>query len=632
MVSWLRGTTWFQRIALVLLLLAVALEVRHFFTGTEDVTLFLIFAMFLTIAVFRKQLLWRVRNRLLLSYFYIGFVPLFILFWLLFLAGQLVLGQFASDRVRDALNARIEALRATAHDLGVASKNGTNIAVFESVRGRTPSLGAVIHNQGRTTALPVDAAINSTPNWMPPEFSGIFAIDQSFYAGANVDGVFAYFPLNKETLAMLVPDVVDIPAAYFESQRTNIGLGSDGGKISIVVDDKKQPVVAANLPEARNSWDVSIATLTPLKILTQSGTKDGFLPSFSRPSLLLADAVTGRMGRVIVAMLVILGGFFILMELLSVLWSFMLTRTITRSVNDLSRGTQYVAAGDFSRQIPVHGQHQLSELATSFNGMTSKIQHYIGEMRKKEKLESEIEIARQVQSRLFPRTVPQLRTLQMVGVCQPGRFVSGDYYDFVKLDDKHTAIALGDVSGKGVSAALLMASIQSSLHTQLRFSGTDQNPSLSTATLMALISQQLYENTPPEKYATFFCSVYDDDTSVLHYTNCGHLLPILIRAGKSDTLPGDGMVVGLLPKVHYDQHEFQLLPGDLVAIFSDGVSEAENAAAKEFGEDRLADLLARNGDKPLEEIIQTVIAAVKAWIHDPEGQDDTTIVLMRRTA
>ena len=107
----------------------------------------------------------------------------------------------------------------------------------------------------------------------------------------------------------------------------------------------------------------------------------------------------------------------------------------------------------------------------------------------------------------------------MQGICIPGRFISGDYYDFVKLNDRHTAIALGDVSGKGVSAALLMASIQASLHAQLGFARGSESPVLSTATLMALIGQQLYESTPAEKYATFFCSVYDDETGILRYTN-----------------------------------------------------------------------------------------------------------------
>jgi hypothetical protein len=182
----------------------------------------------------------------------------------------------------------------------------------------------------------------------------------------------------------------------------------------------------------------------------------------------------------------------------------------------------------------------------------------LGEARKKEKLESELEIARLVQNRLFPRTVPKLRSLELAGICIPGRYVSGDYYDFVRLDSRWTAIALADVSGKGVSAALLMASIQSALHAHLKFHSGATSPVLSTAALMELVSQQLYENTPPEKYATFFCSVYDDETGRLTYTNAGHLKPILVRGGNASGLEGDGMVAGLLPNVKYEQQEIQL--------------------------------------------------------------------------
>jgi sigma-B regulation protein RsbU (phosphoserine phosphatase) len=175
-----------------------------------------------------------------------------------------------------------------------------------------------------------------------------------------------------------------------------------------------------------------------------------------------------------------------------------------------------------------------------------------------------------------------------------------------------------------------MASIQSSLHTQLKFSGSSLSPSLSTAALMALISQQLYESTPPEKYATFFCSVYDDETGALRYTNCGHLKPILVRAGEAGTLEGDGMVLGLLPNVTYDQRETTLESGDLLAIFSDGIPEAEDGAAQEFGEARLGELLAQHAAEPLEQIIETVTAAVAAWAYDPDARDDTTLVLLRR--
>jgi len=153
---------------------------------------------------------------------------------------------------------------------------------------------------------------------------------------------------------------------------------------------------------------------------------------------------------------------------------------------------------------------------------------------------------------------------------------------------------------------------------------------LSTATLMGLISQQLYENTPPEKYATFFCSVYDDETGRLSYTNAGHLKPILVRDGKAIRLEGGGMVAGLLPDMKYEQQDVVLRTDDLLAIFSDGIPEAMDGAQQEFGEARLAELLVTEMDKPLDNIITVVTSTVGKWIHDPEGRDDLTLVLLRK--
>src|SRR6185436_2075600 len=151
----------------------------------------------------------------------------------------------------------------------------------------------------------------------------------------------------------------------------------------------------------------------------------------------------------------------------------------------------------------------------------------IVEVKEKEKLESELEIARQVQAQLFPKEVPKLQTLELMGTCHPARIVSGDYYDFIPLDGRSTALIIGDIAGKGISAALLMASVQSSLHAQLTIG---MNGGVSTATLVSRLNRQLYESTPPEKYATFYCGLYDEESGFLRYTNAGHLAPILIRA------------------------------------------------------------------------------------------------------
>jgi sigma-B regulation protein RsbU (phosphoserine phosphatase) len=633
--------TWFQRGALLFLAVAAVSLIYSYAMGGSRVGL-LVMAVFVAFVAFRKQLLWRVRNRLVLTYILSGVVPLLLIFWLLELTTILLLGQFASERARQGLESRLQRVYALTQDLDSTAEHGGAPALLEEIRNSERGLSAVVTVNGRTviSALP-GAALSAAPEWMKPEFRGAFEAGGRYYLGVNASGlqnkaqVFSFLPLDEETLSSIVPGVVAIAAPISTDQNTNMNFSPAGSRVAIVEKNGvRQPILFSQLPEAKNSWDVPLATLLSRQIATATGEATVLFPVLSRPSLVLAGVVIGRMASIAISVLLILAAVLLVVEVFSLIWSIRLTRTITRSADDLHRGTLYVAAGDFSQQIPVRGSHQLSDLATSFNGMTKQIYHYMGEMRKKEKLESELEIARQVQARLFPRAVPEIKTLQLAGVCLPSRFVSGDYYDFVRLDDRYVAIALGDVSGKGVSAALLMASIQSALHAQLKFSGAAASPSFSLATLMGLISQQLYENTPAEKYATFFCSVYDDQTGVLRYTNAGHLRPIVIRDGQSCTLPGEGMVAGLLPRVSYEQFEHQLQRGDLLAIFSDGIPEAENAAGEEFGEARLASLLAetaaKSGAKSLDEIIQGITGAVNSWMHDPESRDDITIVLARR--
>lgn len=634
MTHWLRRRTVFQRIALVLVVLAVAASILSYrFRGTSPSGLVTL-ALIVCAIAFRKELLWRVRNRLLVTYFLFGVVPVFLIGLLLMLSTELMLGQFATQRVRQDLEARIESVRSTAQSLSLAASHGAQPDLLDEIRKRVPRLAAVVQVHGDVLRLPPESQFQTAPTWIAPGFGDLFESGGHCYIGANARNgnaeAFAYLPLDEQTVALLTPGVVSVAPVLLGDTRTDIAFGPSGSTIAVGHGSVVKNVVPSGLGPTRGWWDVPVAGMLAWKVQASSGKEDVLLPLVSRPSSLFAGVVTGRMASVALSIAVIVGSFFFIVEAVSLFSSLTLTRAITRSVDDLYRGTLQVAEGDFSRQIPVRGQHQLSELAASFNGMTAKIRQLIGEVKKKEKLDAELEIARQVQLRLFPRFVPKLKTLEMAGVCIPGRVVSGDYYDYVRLDDRLTAIALGDVSGKGVSAALLMASIQSALHAQLKFGGAASHSGLSTAKLMALIGQQLYENTPPEKYATFFCSLYDDETGRLTYTNAGHLKPIHVRDGQATALEGDGMVVGLLPNVQYEQQDILLRTGDLLAVFSDGIPEAEDASAKEFGEARLAELLVTQADKPLDTIIGSVTGAVEKWVHDPEARDDLTLLLLRK--
>src|SRR5208337_421232 len=184
------------------------------------------------------------------------------------------------------------------------------------------------------------------------------------------------------------------------------------------------------------------------------------------------------------------------------------------------------------------------------------------------RLQSELDIAREVQHRLFPQTVPKVPGLDLYGVCKAARSVSGDYYDFLKLDEHRVGLVLGDVSGKGISAALLMAAIQSALRAQFyNGAGGGGSPTLaeiSTARVVDRLNRQVYANTPLEKYVTLFFAIYDARTRNLSYTNAGHLAPLLFRDGKIERLRTGGTVVGLFPTVAYEVGEIRIEPHDLL--------------------------------------------------------------------
>ena len=634
MTEWLRGRTPFQKIALALTLLALGAVILSALLGRSSPLGFLLLAFIISYIAFRKELLWRVRNRLFVTYFLFGVVPIILIALGLTLAAELLLGQIATQRVRQDLEARIEGVRSAAQNFALATSYGAKADLLDGIRKRVPNLRWVVRVNGNALRLPLDGEFQSAPSWIAPGFSGLFESDGHYFIGADVRDesleAFAYMPLDQQALASLTPGVVSVPEVLRRNAFTTFYFGLSGNRISAEESGVRKEIIASGLAPQRSWWDVPVAGLLTWKAQSSSGTADVLLPLISRPSLLLAGVTTGRMASMALSLLLAVGCLYVILEAVSLFSSLKLSRTITQSVDDLYQGTLEVGQGDFSHQIPVRGRHQLSELASSFNTMTAKIRGLIAEVKKKEKLDAELEIAREVQSSLFPKSAPKLNTLEIAAVCIPGRVVSGDYYDYLRLDDRRTAIVLGDVSGKGVSAALLMASLQSALHAQLKFNGVSSNPGFSTATLMVQISLQLYENTPPEKYATFFCSAYDDETGRLTYTNAGHLKPILVRQGKAIRLEGGGTVVGLLPDVTYEQQDVLLRPGDLLAIFSDGISEAMDASQQEFGADRLAEVLLTQTGKALDNIITAVTSAVEKWIHDPEGRDDLTLVLLRK--
>ena len=235
----------------------------------------------------------------------------------------------------------------------------------------------------------------------------------------------------------------------------------------------------------------------------------------------------------------------------------------------------------------------------------------------------ELEIAKQVQARLFPQHLPSLKTLDYAGSCVQARQVGGDYYDFLALGQQRLCLVIGDISGKGIAAALLMANLQANLRSQ--YARAVEEPER----LLRSINRLFCENTPEGAYATFFFSEYDDQAGRLRYANCGHLSALLVRSDDHvERLESTATVLGLFKEWECSVGEISLFAGDTLALYTDGVTEAFNDDGEEFGEHRLLDCLQRHRGLPSQLLVATVLDEVRSY-SPHEQQDDITLVVAK---
>jgi serine phosphatase RsbU (regulator of sigma subunit)/catechol 2,3-dioxygenase-like lactoylglutathione lyase family enzyme len=235
----------------------------------------------------------------------------------------------------------------------------------------------------------------------------------------------------------------------------------------------------------------------------------------------------------------------------------------------------------------------------------------------------ELEIAQQVQARLFPQTLPHMRTLDYAGICHQARQVGGDYYDFIDLGSERLGLVVGDISGKGIAAALLMANLQANLRSQSALA-LDQ-----PQRFLCAVNQLFCQNTSGGSFATLFFAEYDDNARRLRYINCGHLSALLLRADDSlDRLSSTATILGAFKEWECEIEESQLYPGDTLALYTDGVTEAFSPHREEFGEDRLVEALRRHRSLPPCDLLSSVVDEVRR--HSPHEQnDDITLIIAK---
>jgi phosphoserine phosphatase RsbU/P len=610
---------------------------------------------------FQRRGLWSVRNRLLFVYGLLGFLPLLLVLVLIGLGALALTTELAIYLADSALDRRISTIQYAVEAIRHLPRDQIEAApeVLKNFEGPLPGLRLYIKDEEGSHRFPANIPdLQIPPGWR--NVHGLLVYEGRFYEWSHYAGdgqeITALAPLSDEAVENLVPHLGAIslfenpedghtgghPAQAGSFRATSIGRGA--GKdpdFKLAFNEPSGSAHRIHLPPPAFRFDVPVwwlATTSHFHLDAPNKTYGGVIWVYSRPSAVLSTFFSGPevLRGVLFNALMAVALLFLIVELIAVFLGARLVRRLTRSVNALYDGTRRVIHGDFGYRIPVHSTDQLGELTTSFNQMTGNLERLVVVEKEKERLQTELEIAREVQGQLYPKKAPPLCGLKLTVQCDPARMVSGDYYDYQELIGKRLAFAIGDVAGKGISAALLMATLQAALRAQMtKYQPMHTNHDLGDAAsidvgnLVSSLNKQLYANTSPEKYATFFFGLFDEHSRTLTYTNAGHLSPLLFRNGDVMPLDSNGTVVGAFPFSHYDESCLILNSGDLLVCYTDGVTEPENAYGEEFGQQRLVDLVKKHAHRDDNEIVQIVLDAVRSWTGSPELFDDMTLLLAR---
>ena len=336
--------------------------------------------------------------------------------------------------------------------------------------------------------------------------------------------------------------------------------------------------------------------------------------------------------RIIVAALIVLGSTLLTLEAFVLAFGIRISAGITSAVRALHRGARRIAAGDLDTPIEIPNEDELGDLAAAINEMAAGVKHGRIEASQREALERELEVAREIQERLLPHVMPAVPGFEISGTSLPSQQVGGDYFDFLDLEDGRLGIAIADVSGKGIPAALLMANLQAILRGQAEERGD-------VSAILARVNNYLVRSTDTHMFATFFYGVLDRAAGRFLSSNAGHNPPLLLRAdGRLERLAAGGLILGFLANQAYVQETTDLAPGDVVVLFTDGITEASSPGAPDrpdrfFGEERLIEVVRANAARTAGEIQTAILNAVAGHTAGaPQGDDITLVVCKRRAA
>jgi serine phosphatase RsbU (regulator of sigma subunit) len=571
-----------------------------------------------------RKLFWRVGRRLFLSYVLIGVLPFFLFAILLVTVGYLICGVMTHAALRGERQASLGQLETAAFEYSFTGKRPAGVTKGLEIYDTTDASGAKLPPWLKSTTF-------SGMVWRDGQ-GLLVASHQSAREGAEPRTIVFAEPLDSEWTeqlqdksGMTVRMTVEGAA---RSRKHGVHVNRRGGSSFDIDDDDSGGLkeLLFNSVGRKVIWP----DVTPLTDWNSGATIDGQHELFTLivnpfPNIFhfyfgaqADDYVRGLLQFIAVVVCLML-----IFYALAVLFAAVLIFSITRAVNRIEKGTKAVERGDFTYRIAMKPHNQLGEMANSFDRMTESIATLLVNVAENERLQSEIEIAASIQRNLLPKEGPQFRGVSFSAHFEPTASIGGDYYDVFNIDKTRLAVAIGDVSGHGLSTGLVMAMVKAAITTLVE-EGAEETA------LFHRLNDLVFRSTERRAFMTLAFTIFDLEKGTIRHTNAGHLYPYLLREGqKPRGIEVPSLPLGVRSTISTHTAEVDLQEGDAIVYLSDGIVEAQDENGEPFGFDQLEALLSQSTERSPSTIRDQILEAVARHCGTRPADDDRTVMILR---
>lgn len=559
-----------------------------------------------------RKLFWTVGRRLFLSYLLIGLLPFFLMTILLLTIGYMFAAVMTQAAVRAERQASLGQLESWTVEYVMSGRRPT---------GALPSLE--IYDSA-------DATGRQLPGWLRTRsFSGIVSRDRQpllvaarQFAGQPARAVVFVQPMDrlwadqlKERWRMIVR-TADAKATRGDGPERNINISSDEELKTLFARNFGRSIIWGDIADL-NEWTTG----------EEIADRSLFMLVINPPGNLFSyyfGASAGDYFEILATIIAGLAGLLLMMYVIAAMFAAVLIFSISRAVNRIEKGTRAVERGDFSYRIRMKRHNQLGAMAQSFDRMTESIASLLASVTEKERLQSEIEIAATIQRNLLPKEGPHFRGVSFSAHFEPTASIGGDYYDVFNIDKSRLAVAIGDVSGHGLSTGLVMAMVKAAITTLVE-EGAEET------SLFQRLNELVFRSTERRAFMTLAFTIFDLERGTVRHTNAGHLYPYLLRRGEDMPISIESPSLPLGVRANLTTHtaEMELKEGDAVVYLSDGIVEAQDENGDPLGFEQLEHLLAKQTDAAPSTIRDAILEAVALHSGSRPADDDRTVMVIR---